>query len=139
MGVDFLRCPAVLAFAFACLVSQAYIAQQKIISDTEKLLFDSANLERPASSLLLLTWVDVARAARKLASFANAWGPAQRPFLQRLRNYLPAAGFSAWGKPGALSVLPERMKEAACFQGEKPRGVATSFGFTQHKASSQGA
>jgi len=31
------------------------------------------------------------------------------------------------------------MKEAACFQGEKPRGVATSFGFTQHKASSQGA
>jgi len=73
----------VLAFAFVCPVSQAYIAQQKIISDTEKLLFDSANLERPASSLPLLTWVDVARAARKLASFANAWGPAQRPFLQR--------------------------------------------------------
>jgi len=65
--------------------------------------------------------------------------PRTRPFLQRLRHYLPAAGFSAWGKAGALSVLLERMKEAACFQGEKPRGVATSFGFTQHKASSPGA
>jgi hypothetical protein len=35
MGVGFQRCPAVLAFAFVCLVSQAYIAKQKIISDTE--------------------------------------------------------------------------------------------------------
>ena len=47
---------------------------------------------------------------------------AHEPFLRRLRHHLPAAGFSAWRKAGALSVLPERMKEAACFQGENLEG-----------------
>lgn len=42
------------------------MAQQKIISDTEKLLFDSTNHERVARGLPLLTWDEaLARAARK--------------------------------------------------------------------------
>jgi len=54
MGVGFQRCPAVLAFAFVCLVSQAYIAKQKIISDTEKLLFDSAKPRAPGKRFALI-------------------------------------------------------------------------------------
>ena len=68
MGGNFLRYRAVLTFAFVFLVSQACIAQQKIIGDTEELLFDSANRERAARDLPLLTWDEaLARAARKHA------------------------------------------------------------------------
>jgi hypothetical protein len=68
MGGNFLRYRAVLTFAFVFLVSPACMAQQKIISDTEELLFDSANRERAARDLPLLTWDEaLARAARKHA------------------------------------------------------------------------
>lgn len=65
---NFLRYRAVLTFAFVFLVSQACIAEQKIIGDTEELLFDSANRERAARDLPLLAWDEaLARAARKHA------------------------------------------------------------------------
>jgi hypothetical protein len=68
MGGNFLRYRAVVTFAFVFLLSQACMAQQKMISDAEKLLLDSANRERAARDLPLLTWDEaLARAARKHA------------------------------------------------------------------------
>ena len=67
-GGNFLRYTAMLTFAFALLLSPSSMAQQKIVAGTEKLLFDSANRERGARGLPLLTWDEaLARAARKHA------------------------------------------------------------------------
>lgn len=62
------RYTVVLTFAFLMLLSPACVAQQKTISDTEKLLLDSANRERTDRGLPLLTWDEaLGRAARKHA------------------------------------------------------------------------
>ena len=129
-----------LAFAFVCLVSQAYIAQQKIMNDTEKLLFDSANRERAASGFPLLTWDELWRVPPASWLRWRMHGEQRtRAFLAALKASLASGRIQHLEKGGSLIGASRKDEGGGLFSGRKPRGVATSFGFTQHKASSPGA
>ena len=83
----------VLTLAFVILLSPACVAEQNIISDTEKLLLDSANRERADRGLSLLTWDEaLARAARIHAELMAEQGtlshqlPDERDLATRARE-----------------------------------------------------
>lgn len=121
----FLHYRAVLTFAFVFLVSQACTAEQKIIGDTEELLFDSANRERAARDLPLLTWDEaLARAARKHAELM-----AEEDVLAHQLPGEPDLTTRAWEAGASFSRITENIA-----RGEDPDKFHDGWHSPGHRA-----